>query len=42
MEIQDSEKLWNILELSNKTGHVILPNSNSDLEESINSTFSSL
>jgi len=41
-KIQDSEKLWNILELSNKTGHVILPNSNSDLEESINSTFSSL
>ncbi len=40
-KIQASTVLWNILESSNKTGHIILPNSNSNLEELVNSTFSS-
>ena len=41
-KIQDSSDLWKILESSNQTGHIIQPNSNSNLEQLINLTFSSL
>ena len=37
--IQDSKEIWNNLEVADKTGHLIQPNSNSCLEEIIKSTF---